>query len=115
MALFGSLLPRHLEIVDEINRRHIENVRQKFPGDEARAQRLSLIDENGEKYVRMAHLASLGSHAINGVAELHTELLKTHVLRDFYELHAGKIFQQNQWRHSPPLDACWPIPAWPHC
>ena len=90
-GLFGSLLPRHLEIVDEINRRHLENVRHKFPGDEERARRLSLIDESGEKYVRMAHLASLGSHAINGVAELHTELLKTHVLRDFYELSPEKF------------------------
>ena len=90
-ALFGSLLPRHLEIVDEINRRHLENVRQKFPGDEDRVRRLSLIDESGEKYVRMAHLASLGSHAINGVAALHTELLKAHVLRDFYELTPEKF------------------------
>jgi starch phosphorylase len=90
-GLFGSLLPRHLEIVDEINRRHLENVREKFPGDGERAQRLSLIDEDGEKYVRMAHLAALGSHAINGVAALHTELLKTHVLRDFYELTPEKF------------------------
>ncbi len=89
--LFGALLPRHLEIVDEINRRHLEDVRQRFPGDEERAQRLSLIDENGEKYVRMAHLAALGSHAINGVAALHTELLKTNVLRDFYELTPEKF------------------------
>jgi starch phosphorylase len=89
--LFGDLLPRHLEIVDEINRRHLENVRQKFPGDNERAQRLSLIDENGEKYVRMAHLAALGSHAINGVAALHTELLKTNVLRDFYALSPEKF------------------------
>jgi starch phosphorylase len=90
-SLFGSLLPRHLEIVDEINRRHLVNVRQKFPGDEDRVRRLSLIDESGEKYVRMAHLASLGSHAINGVASLHTELLKTNVLRDFYELTPEKF------------------------
>jgi starch phosphorylase len=90
-SLFGSLLPRHLEIVDEINRRHLEDVRQKFPGDEERAQRLSLINESGEKYVRMAHLAALGSHAINGVAALHTELLKTNVLRDFYELTPEKF------------------------
>ncbi len=90
-GLFGALLPRHLEIVEEINRRHLENVRQKFPGDEDRVRRLSLIDEEGEKHVRMAHLASLGSHAINGVAELHTELLKAHVLRDFYELTPEKF------------------------
>jgi starch phosphorylase len=90
-VLFDSLLPRHLEIVDEINRRHLDNVRQRFPGDGERAKRLSLIDESGDKYVRMAHLAALGSHAINGVAALHTELLKTNVLRDFYELTPEKF------------------------
>ena len=90
-SLFGSLLPRHLEIVDEINRRHLERVRLKFPNDEERAARLSLINEDGEKYVRMAHLAALGSHAINGVAALHTELLKTHVLSDFYALTPEKF------------------------
>ncbi len=89
--LFGSLLPRHLEIIDEINRRHLDNVRKKFPGDEGRVRRLSLINEEGGKFVRMAHLASLGSHAINGVAALHTELLKTHVLRDFYALTPEKF------------------------
>jgi starch phosphorylase len=90
-ALFDSLLPRHMEIVDEINRRHLDDVRQRFPGDGDRVQRLSLIDEAGDKHVRMAHLAALGSHAINGVAALHTELLKTHVLRDFYELTPEKF------------------------
>jgi len=90
-SLFGSLLPRHLEIIDEINRRHLDNVRAKFPGDEGRVARLSLINEEGERYVRMAHLASLGSHAINGVAALHTELLKTHVLSDFYALTPEKF------------------------
>jgi starch phosphorylase len=89
--LFGSLLPRHLEIIDEINVRHLDNVRAKFPGDEGRVRRLSLINEEGGKFVRMAHLASLGSHAINGVAALHTQLLKTHVLRDFYELTPEKF------------------------
>ncbi|MGA3213942.1 MAG: glycogen/starch/alpha-glucan family phosphorylase, partial [Terriglobales bacterium] len=93
-GLFSSLLPRHMEIVEEINRRHLIDVRQKFPGDEGRLQRLSLINEsgaNGEKTVRMAHLASLGSHAINGVAALHTELLKTEVLSDFYALTPEKF------------------------
>ncbi|MGD0481906.1 MAG: glycogen/starch/alpha-glucan phosphorylase [Terracidiphilus sp.] len=93
-SLFGSLLPRHLEIVEEINRRHLIDVRQKFPDDEGQVQRLSLINENsghGEKYVRMAHLAALGSHAINGVAALHTELLKTNVLSDFYALTPEKF------------------------
>jgi starch phosphorylase len=91
VALFGKLLPRHLEIVNEINRRHLEDVRTRFPGDEDRVRRLSIIDDSGEHYVRMAHLASLGSHAINGVAALHTELLKTNVLRDFYELSPEKF------------------------
>ena len=91
LGLFGALLPRHLEIIDEINRRHLDNVRAKFPGDEDRIRRLSLIDESGERYVRMAHLAALGSHAVNGVAELHTELLKTQVLRDFYDLTPEKF------------------------
>jgi len=91
LSLFGSLLPRHLEIIDEINRRHLEGVRLRYWGDEQRVRNLSLIHENGGKYVRMAHLAALGSHAINGVAELHTELLKTSVLRDFYDLSPEKF------------------------
>jgi starch phosphorylase len=82
------LLPRHLEIVFEINRRFLDEVRAAFPGDQAR---LSLIDENGPRYVRMAHLACVGSHTINGVAQLHSELLKQTVLRDFAELWLGKF------------------------
>ncbi len=77
VAVFGRVLPRHLEIVDEINARFLDEVRMRFLGDESRISRLSLIDESGERYVRMAHLACVGSHAINGVAELHSELLKT--------------------------------------
>jgi starch phosphorylase len=89
--LFGSLLPRHLEIVFEINRRFLEEVRAAFPGDDARLERLSLIDESGPRYVRMANLASVGSHKINGVAQLHSELLKQTVLRDFAELWPEKF------------------------
>jgi glycogen phosphorylase len=89
--LFGSLLPRHLEIIYEINRRFLEEVRLKFPGDDARIARLSLIDESGPRYVRMAHLASVGSHMINGVAQLHSELLKQTVLRDFADLWPNKF------------------------
>jgi starch phosphorylase len=85
LPLFGSLLPRHLEIIYEINRRFLDEVRVRYAGDDQRCSRMSLIDEKGERYVRMAHLASVGSHAINGVAELHSELLKKDVLRDFYE------------------------------
>ena len=91
LQLFARLLPRHLEIIYEINRRFLDEVRSKYPGDEALAARVSLIDEAGEKAVRMAHLASLGSHAINGVAALHTELLKHGVLRDFYQLFPEKF------------------------
>jgi glycogen phosphorylase len=88
--LFGSLLPRHLEIVFEINRRFLDEVRAAFPGD-ARLARLSLIDESGPRYVRMAHLACVGSHTINGVAQLHSDLLKQTVLRDFAELWPEKF------------------------
>jgi starch phosphorylase len=86
LPLFRSLLPRPLEIIYELNRRFLEEVRQRYPGDDARAARLSLIDESGEKRVRMAHLATVGSHAVNGVAALHSRLLKETVLRDFAEL-----------------------------
>jgi glycogen phosphorylase len=84
--LVGALLPRHLEIIFELNRRFLDEVRADFPGDESRVGRLSLIDESEARYVRMAHLACLGSHTINGVAQLHSELLKQTVLRDFAEL-----------------------------
>ena len=91
VELFGKLLPRHLEIVFEINRRFLEEVRAAFPGDDSRAARLSLIEESGPRYVRMAHLACVGSHAINGVAQLHSELLKQTVLYDFGELWPQKF------------------------
>ena len=74
--MFGKVLPRHLEIVYEINARFLEEVRIRFLGDEARIVRMSLIDENGGRYVRMAHLGVVGSHAVNGVADLHSQLLK---------------------------------------
>ena len=85
LPLFKSVLPRHLEIIYEINRRFLDQVRLKFPDDNDRLARMSLINEAGGKSVRMANLACVGSHAINGVAELHTELLKAHTLQDFYE------------------------------
>ncbi len=91
LPLFGGLLPRHLEIIFEINRRFLDDVRVRFPGDEERVRRMSFIDESGERYVRMAHLACVGSHAINGVAALHTELLKRDVLRDFHEYSPEKF------------------------
>ncbi|HEX3421579.1 MAG TPA: glycogen/starch/alpha-glucan phosphorylase [Candidatus Udaeobacter sp.] len=91
VGLFGKVLPRHLEIVYEINRRFLDEVRARFPGDDARVARLSIIDETGPRYVRMAHLACVGSHRINGVARLHSELLKQTVLRDFAELWPDKF------------------------
>ena len=86
LPLFARLLPRHIEIIYEINRRFLDEVRTKFPGDEARLRRMSLIGEDGDKIVRMAHLATVASHHINGVAVLHSRLLCETVLRDFAEL-----------------------------
>ncbi|MEK7993883.1 MAG: glycogen/starch/alpha-glucan phosphorylase, partial [Planctomycetota bacterium] len=91
ISLFGRLLPRHLQIIYAINHRFLQNVRAQFPGDEARVRRMSLIDESGERFVRMANLAIVGSHCVNGVAELHSNLLKRYVLRDFVEMWPRKF------------------------
>ena len=91
LELFKRVLPRHLEIIYEINARFLEEVRNRYFGDGEKAARMSLIDESGERYVRMAHLACVGSHAINGVAALHTELLKADVLHDFHDLWPEKF------------------------
>lgn len=91
IALFSRVLPRHLEIIYEINARFLDEVRLRFLGDSDRIASLSLINESGERYVRMAHLACVGSHAINGVAELHTELLKQEVLAGFHTLWPEKF------------------------
>jgi len=86
LEMLRASLPRHLEIIYEINRRFLDEVRTHFPGDEARVARMSLIGEEGGRCVRMAHLATVGSHAVNGVAALHSDLLKASVLKDFYEM-----------------------------
>ena len=86
LPLFEHLLPRHLQIIFEINRRFLDEVRAKFPGDAARLRRMSLIGEDGDRQVRMAYLATVASHRVNGVAELHSRLLRETVLRDFAEL-----------------------------
>lgn len=91
VGLFAYLLPRHLEIIYEINQRWLNRVRIKDPNNNEKLANLSLIDESGEKYVRMAHLACVGSHAINGVATLHSELLKETVLKDFYQFFPEKF------------------------
>jgi starch phosphorylase len=91
LPLFGEMLPRHLEIIYEINQRFLDQVRIKYPNDGDHLARLSIIDEAGEKSVRMAYLATVGSHAINGVAALHSELVKETILKDFYELWPEKF------------------------
>jgi starch phosphorylase len=91
IILFENLLPRHLEIIYEINAHFLDDVRLHFPYDSSRVERLSIIDESGPRYVRMAHLACVGSFAINGVAELHSRLVTQTVLRDFYEMWPEKF------------------------
>jgi starch phosphorylase len=91
LPLFQSVLPRHLEIVYEINRRFLDEVRVRFPGDESRVVRVSLIDESGPRYVRMANLACVGSRKVNGVARLHSELVRRDLLRDFSDFWPGKF------------------------
>jgi glycogen phosphorylase len=91
IELFELLIPRHLEIIYEINRRFLDDVRRYYPGDEARVQRMSLIEEAPARKIRMAHLAVVGSHSTNGVAAIHSELLRTSVLRDFAELFADRF------------------------
>jgi starch phosphorylase len=86
VAWFEVLLPRHLEIVYEINRRLLDSVRTRYPGDEGRAARVSLIEEGPSKHVRMANLAIVGSHSTNGVAAIHSELLRTRTVKDLAEL-----------------------------
>jgi glycogen phosphorylase len=86
LAWFEAMLPRHLEIVYEINRRLLDSVRTRFPGDEGRIQRVSLIEEGPAKHVRMAHLAIVGSHSTNGVATIHSQLLRTTTVKDLAEM-----------------------------
>jgi starch phosphorylase len=83
---FATMLPRHLEIIYEINRRLLNEVRSRFPGDEGRIQRVSLVEENGGQKVRMANLAIVGSHSTNGVAAIHSELLRTTTVKDLAEI-----------------------------
>ncbi|MFO7761158.1 MAG: glycogen/starch/alpha-glucan phosphorylase [Thermodesulfobacteriota bacterium] len=91
VELLGKVLPRHLEIIYEINRRFLDEVAQRYPGDKRKLRDMSIIAETPEKRVRMAHLAIVGSHSVNGVAELHTKLLKTSVFKDFHEFYPGKF------------------------
>jgi starch phosphorylase len=89
--LIGRLLPRHLEIIYEINRRFLQEVAARHPGDGERLARMSIIAEGAERRVRMAHLAIVGSHSVNGVAALHTQILKHSLFGDFHRLYPGKF------------------------
>ncbi|MHC4948473.1 MAG: glycogen/starch/alpha-glucan phosphorylase, partial [Planctomycetota bacterium] len=85
-SLIGRMLPRHLQIIFEINRRFLDDADARFPGDGPRRARLSIIEEGYEQKVRMAHLAVVGSHSVNGVSALHTDILRTQLLRDFHDM-----------------------------
>ena len=91
VSLFERVLPRHIQIIYEINRRFLDTVGKSYPGDNNRLARMSIIGEGPEKRVRMANLAIVGSHSVNGVAALHSEIVKTQVFRDFYELWPEKF------------------------
>jgi starch phosphorylase len=86
VRLFERLIPRHLEIIYEINRRFLDDVRRWFPGDEDRLKRMSLVEEEPKRKVRMAHLAVVGTHSTNGVSQSHTDLLRSRLLNDFAEM-----------------------------
>lgn len=85
--LFNKVLPRHQQIIFDINSRFLNQIRLSVPNDEEKIKRMSIIEEGQEKQVRMANLAIMGSHSVNGVAALHTEIIKKHIFKDFYELY----------------------------
>ena len=91
LKLFKTLLPRHMEIIYEINRRFLQVVRLHYPGDDVMLEKMSIIDERGNKSVRMANLATIGSHHVNGVAALHSELVKTQLMPEFNDLWPHKF------------------------
>jgi starch phosphorylase len=91
VSWFEDIIPRHLEIVYEINRRFLNDVRQRFSGDDARVARMSLIEEGETKKVRMAYLAIVGSHSTNGVAAIHSKLLRENLIPDFFEMYPERF------------------------
>ena len=102
---FEDVLPRHLEIIYEINRRLLDDVRAKFPGDEGRVERISLVEEIGERKIRMANLAIVGSHSTNGVAAIHSRIA-AHDDGEGFGGHVSRtVQQQNERRHAAPLAA----------
>ena len=88
---FEQILPRHLQIVYEINEHFVKDVQARFPGDPERLSRMSIVEEHWERKIRMAHLAIVGSHSVNGVAALHSEILKNELFRDFFEMYPERF------------------------
>jgi starch phosphorylase len=114
VTLFAHVLPRHLQIIYEINRHFLEHIATVWPGDAARLQRMSLIEEGEPQQVRMGHLAIVGSHSVNGVSALHTELVKTSLVPDFFHIWPEKFnnktngITQRRWLlQANPLLAQW--------
>lgn len=91
VSMLESILPRHLQIIYHINFLFMEKVAKQYPGDFDRMRRMSLVEEDGEKRINMAHVSIVGSHAVNGVAAIHSEILKKDLFRDFYELEPHKF------------------------
>ncbi|KAI5285881.1 Non-essential glycogen phosphorylase, partial [Ascosphaera acerosa] len=87
-----NLLPRHLQIIYDVNMLFLQGVEKKFPDDRDLLRRVSVIEESQPKMVRMAHLAIIGSHKVNGVAELHSDLIKTTIFKDFVDIYGPDKF-----------------------
>jgi len=115
VPMFEKLLPRHLEIIYEINFRFLRDISIKFPGDNERLRRMSIIEEGHSKRIRMANLCIIGSHSLNGVSQIHTDLLKTEVFKDFYEYYPEKFnnktngVTQRRWLHKSNPGLTWLI------
>ncbi|XP_052458365.1 glycogen phosphorylase, brain form-like isoform X1 [Carassius gibelio] len=93
--LFQNLLPRHLEIIYEVSRRHLERISALYPGYYGRLRRMSLIEEDGQKKINMAHLCIVGSHAVNGMAQIHSDIIKDTVSSCHHPLHSPSLFSLN--------------------
>jgi len=114
VELLERVLPRHLQIILEINHRFLGEVASRFPGDAGKQQRMSLIEESQPRMVRMANLAIVGSHSVNGVAALHSELVKTELVPDFHEFYPGRFCNKTngvsprRWlKHANPALSAW--------
>jgi len=104
--LITNLLPRHIDLIYLVNHIYLTKLREKYPGDDEKVGRMSLIEEGYPKKVRMAYLSIVCSHAVNGVAALHTELIKKSIFKEFHQLYPGKI--QNKTNGVTPR-------RWIHC